>query len=404
VEPSDSEDMRDAQLEAIFRTQAADLYRYIYRQVHQAVLAEDLTSAVFLKALRWLQQDRSQASVKGWLYATARSLIADYWREHAQLPLLPLLTDASEDHMPSLQARIQHLLDGLPAREREILTLRYLQGYSAAEIGDLFGLSANHVRVLQFRALRRAALLEAQERSVPMASPILPYTEQALRVLELTKEEARALHHTYMGTEHLLLGILREGSAPAAATLIQHGVTVENMRAGISFILGRMAAAQPGATLQTTAEPSAAQPAAQPGVTARTAQVLALAGEEAQRLGEAAISPQHLLVAILREGQGVAAMLLQVSGVRWQQVGETVEISVIPDDEGKPLAVPPDLQEALQQHPAEQRVFEKMSAIKQQHLIDQIDRSAGEAARRQAVERVIALLQQARQNYQRSQQ
>ncbi|HLX57772.1 MAG TPA: sigma factor, partial [Ktedonobacteraceae bacterium] len=84
------EDWRDAQLETIFRTQVADLYRYIYQQVHQTVIAEDLTSAVFLKALRWLQLDRSPESVKGWLYATARSLIADYWREQAQFHLLPL--------------------------------------------------------------------------------------------------------------------------------------------------------------------------------------------------------------------------------------------------------------------------------------------------------------------------
>src|SRR5579871_255225 len=121
------EDRRDAQLEAIFRTHFADLYRYIYRQVREAAIAEDLTSAVFLRALRWLQQSRSQESVKGWLYATARSLIADYWREHVQLPLvpleaaedLPMLADASEAEVQSLQARLQRLLDALPARERD---------------------------------------------------------------------------------------------------------------------------------------------------------------------------------------------------------------------------------------------------------------------------------------------
>ena len=106
---------RDAQLEAIFRAHFADLYRYIYRQVGDAVIAEDLTSAVFLKALRWLQQDRDQESVKGWLYATARSIIADYWRERAQMHLLPLeeveerpmLSDESDEQMRPLQVRIQ---------------------------------------------------------------------------------------------------------------------------------------------------------------------------------------------------------------------------------------------------------------------------------------------------------
>jgi RNA polymerase sigma factor (sigma-70 family) len=137
MEPSFSEeDRRDAQLEAIFRTHVADLYRYIYQQVHHAVIAEDLTSAVFLKALRWLQQGRSPESVKGWLYTTARSIIADYWGEHTQiefLPLeaveeMPLLSDESDEQMRPLQARIQHLLDGLSSRERDILTLRFFQG------------------------------------------------------------------------------------------------------------------------------------------------------------------------------------------------------------------------------------------------------------------------------------
>src|SRR6266487_7029303 len=162
---SSEEDGKDTQLEAIFRMHFTDLYQYIYRQVRDVVIAEDLASAVFLKALRWLQQDRSQESVKGWLYATARSTIADYWHEHTQMQLLPLeeaeqmpvLSDESDEQMRPLQARLQHLLDGLSSRERDILTLRYFQGYSAAEIGQILGLSANHVRVLQLRALRRAA-------------------------------------------------------------------------------------------------------------------------------------------------------------------------------------------------------------------------------------------------------
>ena len=397
-----------ASLDAIFGAQAADLYRYIYRQVHQAAVAEDLTSAVFLKALRWLQQDRSQESVKGWLYATARTLIADYWREHAQLPLMPLEA-ATEVPLPAplgetpglvLQARIQRLLEGLSERERDVLTLRYLQGYSAAEIGEALGLSANYVRVLQFRALRRAAILDAQERSVPMMTePRLPYSEQAQRVLALSQEEAFALHHTYVGTEHVLLGILREGSAPGAVLLAQHGITLENMRSGISFILGRFAAQQPGSTPPATT----AATAEELGFTARTAQVLAMAGEEAEGLQKPEISPQHLLVAILREGQGVAAMLLQVSGVRWRQDGQTVEISVPDPAGGSPPPVPADLQAALAQHPDAQNMYTLLASFKQKQLIDQIEHVDGEAARGKAVERVIGILHQAYVNHQQAQ-
>jgi len=396
MEPSFSEeDRRDAQLETIFRTHFAELYRYIYRQVRHAAIAEDLTSAVFLKALRWLQQDRSPESVKGWLYATARSIIADYWREHTQIHLLPLeeveempvLSEESEEQMRPLQARIQHLLDGLSSRERDVLTLRYFQGYSAAEIGQVLGLNAKHVRVLQLRALRRAAFLETEERSVPVESPTMPYNEQALRVLELTKEEARALNHNYIGTEHLLLGILREGSA--ATELISHGVTFEGMRGGIMFILG-------GRT-QGIADP-------QWGFTPRTQQVLVMAGDEAQRVGETAISPHHLLVAILREGQGIAAQLLQVSGVRLEQLGVTVHISVIPDTEEGPITLPPDFEEALQQHPAAHSLFEKLSYSKKKRFVDRIEQAEGEAARSQQVEKVIEQLQKIHQAHQQQQQ
>jgi FixJ family two-component response regulator len=96
------------------------------------------------------------------------------------------------------QERVQRLLHVLPARERQVLFLRYLQGYTAAEVGQELGLSAGHVRVLQLRALRRAALLEAEERSLsqmnePANEPVTTYTEQGQRVLDLAKEEASSL-------------------------------------------------------------------------------------------------------------------------------------------------------------------------------------------------------------------
>ncbi len=107
------------------------------------------------------------------------------------------------------------------------------------------------------------------------------------------------------------------------------------MRGGIMFILGGRPQGSAGSQLDFTP---------------RTRLVLAIAGEEAHRVGEPAISPHHLLVAILREGQGIAAQLLQISGVRLEQVGETVHISVIPETEEGPITLPTDFQEALQQH------------------------------------------------------
>jgi RNA polymerase sigma factor (sigma-70 family) len=386
-----SEDGRDRQLEAIFRTQFADLYRYIYHQVHHALVAEDLTSAVFLKALRWLQEDRPPESVKGWLYTTARSVIADYWREQGQLTLLPLsaaeempvLAQVRDVQLQSLHERLQRLLDGLSERERVVLTLRYFQGYSAAEIGQALGLSANHVRVLQLRALRRAAFLETEERNVAVEAPDLPYTKPAQRVLQLTIQAARALNHNYIGTEHLLLGLFEEGSA--AADVIAQGLTAQNVRGGIMFILGGRPQGEHSSEVDFTP---------------RTRTVLALAGTEAKRLGEPAISPHHLFVALMREGQGIAAMLLQMSGVRLSEVGETVQIVRVPDPVEGPVAVPADLQEALGQHPEARLWFDRLSGSKQQWFVDRIEQATDATARNRRVAEVIQQLERIGQSHQ----
>lgn len=158
------EDGRERQLEAIFRTQFAGLYRYIYRQVHHPLVAEDLTSAVFLKALRWFQEGRSAQSVKGWLYPAAHSAIADYWHEQGQFTLLPLevaeeipeFTKVHDTQRSLLSERIQRLLDGLSERERALLTLRFFQGYRAAEIGQEPGLSTNKEHESKLAGTRRA--------------------------------------------------------------------------------------------------------------------------------------------------------------------------------------------------------------------------------------------------------
>src|SRR6266700_1236754 len=100
------------------------------------------------------------------------------------------------------------------------------------------------------------------------------------------------------------------------------------MRGGIMFIIGR----------------PEWQPPSQLGFTPRTKEVLSLASAEAQRVGDAKISPHHLLVAILREGQGIAAQLLQVSGVRLEQIGDSVRIRTEPDKE-EPITLPTALQE-----------------------------------------------------------
>src|SRR6266446_3940807 len=307
---SEENEQRRALMEAILREHFTEVHRYISNKVRQPDVADDLTSLVFLKAFRWLLEDRGISQVRNWLYATARTTIADYWQGQQKRLALPLemIEDSAGVSFEQVddeqtRERVQRLLHVLPARERQVLFLRYLQGYTAAEVGQELGLSAGHVRVLQLRALRHAALLEAEERSFsqmnePVNEPVTTYTEQGQRVLDLAKEEALSFNHHYIGAEHLLLGILREGSA--AAPLIEQGTTLEHVRAGLLFLAGK---GQP-------------DPNAGTSLTPRSQQVLARAGREARDRGETAISPHHILHALQSEerGYGIAPGLLQSLG------------------------------------------------------------------------------------------
>jgi RNA polymerase sigma-70 factor (ECF subfamily) len=148
-----------------FHENASLIYGFIFAKVGNRETAEDLTSQVFLKATRWLALDRSADSIRSWLYSTARSTIVDYWKEQGRARVVPL----DESHLPMFcgtddreevrrsRQRAIRLLDALPEREREVLRLRFLRGYTAIEVGKALGLTPGNVRVLQLRALRRAA-------------------------------------------------------------------------------------------------------------------------------------------------------------------------------------------------------------------------------------------------------
>src|SRR5438477_10108450 len=155
----------DTVLGSAFQENAAKIYRFIYAKVGNREAAEDLTSEVFLKATRWLAQDRSADSIRAWLYTVARGTIADYWRAQSQHPTVPLEDpDAvlfcgreAPQEVRRTRERAWRILDALPEREREVLRLRFLHGYTAVEIGQALGLTPGNVRILQMRALRRAA-------------------------------------------------------------------------------------------------------------------------------------------------------------------------------------------------------------------------------------------------------
>jgi ATP-dependent Clp protease ATP-binding subunit ClpC len=130
------------------------------------------------------------------------------------------------------------------------------------------------------------------------------FTESARQVVVLAQEEARGLRHGYIGTEHLLLGLLREDGR-AATTLGSQGVGLEPAREWVVEHIGR-GDAEPGR--------------GQLPLTPRLKKIFELSVEDAETLGHRAIGTQHLLIALLREGQGAALHTLRDLGVPPEEV------------------------------------------------------------------------------------
>jgi RNA polymerase sigma factor (sigma-70 family) len=319
-------------LTTLYRAYAPGLQRYIYSKVGDPFLAEDLTSTVFLKALRWLREDQSEESARGWLYATARSSIADSWQTSGQHETLAL-TGIEDQLIPQMEnadfvqqqaeIRVQYLLSRLSERERKVLTLRYLQGYSAAEIAEALETNAGHIRVLQLRALKHAAQLERQERNVhtmqeqessfdSFAKLLSP---ESLRVFTLAREEALNLKHNFIGTEHLLWGLASEGSLTSFLTPLN--ITPESVHKGVVFIYDRQAQWTQAGTQTTSSTDLPPDPLKI--LTPRTQQVVILAGNEMKSQGEQSIRPAHLLLGLIDEGSGIAVGLLRSMGVNLSQ-------------------------------------------------------------------------------------
>ena len=125
------------------------------------------------------------------------------------------------------------------------------------------------------------------------------FTEKAIRVIMLAQEEARRLGHNFVGTEQVLLGLIGEGSGLAAKTLKSMGVNIKDARAQVEKIIGR------GSGFVAVEIP----------FTPRAKKVLELSWDEARQLGHNYIGTEHLLLGLIREGEGVAAKVLENLGV-----------------------------------------------------------------------------------------
>src|SRR6266542_6238371 len=141
-----------------------------------------------------------------------------------------------------------------------------------------------------------------------MADRFDKFTERARRVLTLAQEEALRFNHNYIGTEHFLLALIREGEGVGARALRNLGIELHKVRLAIEFIIGR------GDRVVT----------GEMGLTPRGKKVIELAVDEARRLGHNYVGTEHLLLGLVREGEGVAAGVLESLGVNLDKVRHQV--------------------------------------------------------------------------------
>jgi ATP-dependent Clp protease ATP-binding subunit ClpC len=202
------------------------------------------------------------------------------------------------------------------------------------------------------------------------------FTERARKVIILAKEEARRFNHDYIGTEHILLGLIREGEGVAAAVLQKMGISLENIRLEIEKLV------QPGPTTQIIGDIP---------FTPRAKKALELAAEEARSLGHNYIGTEHLLLGLIREGEGVASQVLlnlgmDLNGVR----NEVMELlgSALPGF-GQPAGSGP---QAKTKTPALDAFGRDLTALARENKLDPV------INRLMEIERVIQILSRRTKN------
>ena len=190
------------------------------------------------------------------------------------------------------------------------------------------------------------------------------FTDRARRVVVLAQEEARLLNHNYIGTEHILLGLIHEGEGVAARALESMGISLESVRSQVVEIIG-----------QGSQAPSGHIP-----FTPRAKKVLELSLREALQLGHNYIGTEHILLGLIREGEGVAAQVLQQLGADLPKVRQTV-IQLLSGVEGE--------EAAPSGHPGGSRRTESGTSSSGSTVLDQFGRNMTQLARERKLDPVI---------------
>jgi RNA polymerase sigma-70 factor (ECF subfamily) len=173
---ADPSDVRPAaepgRFEEIYDEHVVPIYRFIYARVGNRPDAEDLTAQVFMRAVEQLDTTRDARQIVSWLYRVSQNAIADYWRAFYRLPVIgsdqvapgweppqPGETQEPPGQTAAAVRRVKQVLERLPQRYALVLELRFLQRMTVAETAQKMGISHGNAKILQYRALRKAALL-----------------------------------------------------------------------------------------------------------------------------------------------------------------------------------------------------------------------------------------------------
>ena len=153
--------------DAVYRDNIGLVYRLMFAKVGNRPDAEDLTTEVFLAVLRPLRLPASVGEVRAYLLATARTVLARYWARTLGHPVTTLNENAGEARAErplesAAPEQAERILAALPARYRRILQLRFLDACTVAEAAQALRISVANAKVLQHRALRRAADIAAE--------------------------------------------------------------------------------------------------------------------------------------------------------------------------------------------------------------------------------------------------
>jgi RNA polymerase sigma-70 factor (ECF subfamily) len=173
---TDMEARRKA-VQDLYEATVEQIYKFVYFKVGNREDAEDITSQVFIKAANLLDITQDERTRLAWLYQVARTTITDYWRQFYKAPSAsldameeasafqiadePMILSAPADENGTSVATVEALLAKLPENYRKVLKFRFLKSYTLKETAAAMGITEANVKVLQHRALQKAAKLGA---------------------------------------------------------------------------------------------------------------------------------------------------------------------------------------------------------------------------------------------------